>query len=139
MKAEEKWKKLEEEIILKYPGTYISNWIVEMLSEHFTEEARSLRFFEGGALSRTKEIVALADWGYQYRLILPSPIPDIPVFLQQSCFGSKNAAHDVPAAPLRLLLETTDVHKKSRMLWSHLCILLQFWMDEAGYTEGNVF
>ena len=110
-----------------------------MKSECFADEARSLRFFEGGALSRTKEIVALADWGYQYGLILPSQIPDIPVFLQQSCFGSKNAVHDVPAAPLRILLETADVRKKSRMLWSHLCVLLQFWTDEAGYTEGNTF
>ena len=138
-KAEEKRKKLEEDIVKNYPGTYISNRIVEMISERFTEEARSLRFFEWGAMSRTKEIVALADWGYQYQLILPSPIPDIPVFLQQSCFGSKNAVHDVPAAPLRILLETTDVRKKSRMLWSHLCVLLQFWTDEASYTEGNVF
>ena len=110
-----------------------------MKSECFADEARSLHFFKGGALSRTKEIVALADWGYQYGLILPSPIPDIPVFLQQSCFGSKNVVHDVPAAPLRILLETADVRKRSRMLWSHLCILLQFWMDEAAYTEGNTF
>ena len=138
-KAEEKRKKLEEDIVKNYPGTYISNQIVEMISERFTEEARSLRFFEGGAMSRTKKIVALADWGYQYQLILPSPILDIPVFLQQSCFGSKNAVHDVPAAPLRILLETADVHNNSRMLWSHLCILLQFWTDEASYTEGNVF
>ena len=138
-KAEEARKRLEEKIILKYPGTYISDRIVEMKSERFTDEVRSLRFFEGGALSRTKEIIALADWGYQYGLILPSPIPDIPVFLQQSCFGSKNAFHDVPAAPLRILLETADVCKRSRMLWSHLCVLLQFWTDEAAYTEGNVF
>ena len=138
-KAEEKWKKLEEDIVKNYPGTYISNRIVEMIAERFTKEARSLRFFEGGAMSRTKEIVALANWGYQYQLILPSPMPDIPVFLQQCCFGSKNAVHDVPAASLRILLETADVRKKSRMLWSHLCILLQFWTDEASYTEGNVF
>ena len=58
-----------------------------MKAECFTDEARSLHFFEGGALTRTKEIVALADWGYQYLLIRPAPIPDIPVFLQQSCFG----------------------------------------------------
>ena len=25
------------------------------------------------------------------------------------------------------------------MLWAHLCILLQFWTDEAGYSERNVF
>ena len=61
------------------------------------------------------------------------------MFLQQSCFRSKNAFHDVPAAPLRILLETADVRKRSRMLWSHLCVLLQFWTDEAAYTEGNVF
>ena len=90
-------------------------------------------------MSRTKELVALADWGYQYGLISHSPLLDIPVFLQQSCFGSKNAAHDVPAAPLRILLETADVHKKSQMLWAHLCVLLQFWMDKAGYSEGNIF
>ena len=100
-KSKEAKKKLEEEIILKYPGTFISTRIVDMLSEHFKNEARSLRFFEGGAMSRTKELVALADWGYQYSLISHSPLPDIPVFLQQSCFGSKNAVHDVPAAPLR--------------------------------------
>ena len=90
-------------------------------------------------MTHTKEIVALADWGYQYCLISHSPLPDIPVFLQQSCFGSKNAMHDFPDAPLRILLETADVWKRSRMLWTHLCCLLQFWTDEAGYLEGNVF
>ena len=50
-RAKEARKKLEEEIILKYPGTYISTRIVEMLSERFTTEARSLRFFKGGAVS----------------------------------------------------------------------------------------
>ena len=128
-----------QEIILKYPGTFISTPIVDMLSERFKDEARSLRFFEGGAMSRTKELVALADWGYQYSLISHSPLPDIPVFLHKSCFGSKNAVHDVPAAPLRILLETADIRKRSRMLWAHLCVLLQFWMDEAAYLEGNVF
>ena len=41
-KAREAQKKLEEEIILKYPGTFISTRIVDMLSEHFQNEARSL-------------------------------------------------------------------------------------------------
>ena len=90
-------------------------------------------------MTRTKEVIALADWGYQYCLISHSPLPDIPVFLQQSCFGSKNAAHDVPEVPLRIMLETADIRKRSRMLWAHLCCLLQFWTDEAGYLEGNSF
>ena len=30
-----------------------------------------------------------------------------------------------------------DIPKRSRMLWVHLCCLLQFWTDEAGYLEGN--
>ena len=132
-------KKREEEVILKYPGTYISTRIGEMLTERFMSEARSLRFYGGLAMTRTKEVVALADWGYQYCLISHSPLPDIPVFLQQSCFGSKNAAHDVPEAPLRIMLETADIRKRSRMLWTHLCCLLQFWTDEAGYLEGNSF
>ena len=45
--------------------------------------------------------------------------------------------HDVPAAPLRIMLETADIHKRSRMLWAHLCCLLQFWTDEAIYQDGN--
>ena len=90
-------------------------------------------------MTRTKEVVVLADWGYQFALISHSPLLDIPVFLQQSCFGSKNAVHNVPAAPLRILLETVDIRKKSRMLWAHLCCLLQFWTDEARYLEGNFF
>ena len=53
-KAEEARKRLEEKIILKYPGTYISDRIVEMKSERFTDKVRSLRFFEGGALSLDK-------------------------------------------------------------------------------------
>ena len=138
-KAQEAQKKLEEKIILKYPGTYISTRIGEMLTERFMSEARSLRFYEAGAMTRTKELVALADWGYQYCLISHSPLPDIPVFLQQSCYGSKNAVHDVPAVPLRILLEMADIRKRSRMLWPHLCCLLQFWTDEAGYLEGNYF
>ena len=138
-KAREAQKKREEEVILRYPGTYISTRIGEMLSERFMSEARSLHFYGGSAMTRTKEIVALADWGYQYCLISHSPLPDIPVFLQQSCFGSKNATHDVPEAPLRIMLDTADIRKRSRMLWTHLCCLLQFWTDEAGYLEGNSF
>ena len=110
-----------------------------MITEWFMSEARSLRFYGGLAMTRTKEIVALADWGYQYCLISHSPLPDILVFLQQSCYGSKNATHDVPEAPLKIMLETTDIWKKSRMLWTHLCCLLQFWTDEASYLEGNSF
>ena len=138
-KAQEAKKKREEEVILKYPGTYISTQIGEMLTERFMSEARSLRFYGGLAMTHTKEVIALADWGYQYCLISHSPLPDIPVFLQQSCFGSKNAAHDVLEAPLRIMLETADIRKRSRMLWTHLCCLLQFWTDEAGYLEGNSF
>ena len=76
-KAQEAQKKLEEEIILKYPGTYISTRIGKMLTERFMSEARSLRFYEAGAMTHTKELVALADWGYQYCLISHSPLPDI--------------------------------------------------------------
>ena len=96
-----------------------------------------MRFYKGVAMTRTKEIIALADWGYQFCLISHSPIPDIPGFLQQSCFGSANAVHDVPEPPLTIMLETADIRKQSRMLWVHLCCLLQFWTDEAGYLEGN--
>ena len=110
-----------------------------MRVDRFVTEARSLRFYKGVAMTRTKEIIALADWGYQFCLISHSPLPDIPVFLQQSCFGSRNAVHNVPEAPLRFMLETADVRKRSRMLWIHLCCLLQFWTDEAGYLEGNAF
>ena len=137
VKALEAKKKREEEIILRHPNTYISTRIGGMLTERFMEEARSLRFYGAVAMTRTKEIVALADWGYQYCLISHSPLPDIPAFLQQSCFGSRNAAHDVLAAPLRIMLETTDIRKRSRMLWAHLCCLLQFWTDEAVYRDGD--
>ena len=138
-RAQEAQKKRDEDIILNFPGTYISTRIAEMLTDCFVTEARSLRFYKGVAMTRTKEIIALADWGYQYCLISHSPLPDIPTFLQQSCFGSQNAAHDVPEAPLRIMLETADVWKRSRMLWVHLCCLLQFWTDEAGYLEGSSF
>ena len=110
-----------------------------MLAERFMAEAQSLRFYRALAMTRTKEIIALADWGYQYSLIRASPLPDVPVFLQQSCCGSRNAAHEVPAAPIRIMLETADIRKRSRMLWTHLCCLLQFWTDEAAYSEGNAF
>ena len=36
-------KKLQDEIILKYPGTFISYQIVEMRSNCFTAEAKSLK------------------------------------------------------------------------------------------------
>ena len=97
---------------MRHPNTYISTRIGEMLTEQFLAEARSLRFYETVAMTRTKEIVALADWGYQYCLISHSPLPDIPVFLQQSCFGSKNAVHDLPAAPLWIMLETADIREE---------------------------
>ena len=132
-------KSYEDNVILNYPGTYISTRIGEMRADRFVTEARSLRFYKGVAMTRTKEIIALADWGYQFCLISHSPLPDIPVFLQQSCFGSQNTVHDVPEAPLKIMLETADIRKKSRMLWTHLCCLLQFWTDEAGYLEGNSF
>ena len=82
-------KKHEEDIILNHPNTYISTRIGGMLTERFMAEARSLRFYGPVAMTRTKEIVSLADWGYQFCLISHSPLPDILVFLQQSCFGSK--------------------------------------------------
>ena len=138
-RAQEAKKQQEDNIIKNFPATYISARISEMRADRFVTEARSLRFYKGVAMTRTKEIIALADWGYQFGLISHSPCPDIPGFLQQSCFGSRNAVHDVPQPPLRIMLETADVRKKCRMLWVHLCCLLQFWTDEAGYLEGNAF
>ena len=130
-------KKHEDNIILNYQASYISTRIGEMRANRFVAEARSLRFYKGVAMTRTKEIITLADWGYQFCLISHSPLPDIPGFLQQSCFGSTNAVHDIPKPPLAIMLETADIRKQSRMLWVHLCCLLQFWTDEAGYLEGN--
>ena len=132
-------RKLAEKIILKYLATYIADHITDMKTEQFLAEAKSLHFFEGGAMVRTREIVVVADWAYQLSLISSSPIPDIPAFLQQPCFGSKNATHRVPDAPMPILLETPDIRKRSHMLWVHLCVLIQFWTDEAGYSEGNIF
>ena len=43
-KAEEKQKKLEEDIVKNYPGTYMSNRIVEMISERFTEGSQVSTF-----------------------------------------------------------------------------------------------
>ena len=90
MKAE---KELEEKLIMKYPSLYINDRIAQMKAEHYMEEAKSLWFFEGGGMAHTREVVAIANWGYQFSMILSSPIPDIPGFLQQSCFGSKNAIY----------------------------------------------
>ena len=56
-------KELEEKLIMKYPGSYINDRIVQMKLEHYTEEAKSLRFFKGGGMAHTREVVAIVDWG----------------------------------------------------------------------------
>ena len=92
-----------------------------MLTERFMAEARSLRFYEAVAMTRTKEIVALADWGYQYCLISHFPLPDIPVFLQQSCFSLKNAEHDVPDAPPPDNARNSGYPKETAACSGHTC------------------
>ena len=41
--------------------------------------------------------------------------------------------------PIIFELQTTDIHTWSQAWWQYLCVLLQYWEDEAATLEGDLF
>ena len=105
------------------------------LAEH-PLEVQSLRFFGAGAESAAIEVIALIDWAEEFLTLSHSPIPEIPAFLRRPFVMGKNVKYPVPEDPGDAILKEKCVLTKAQRSWVYLCVLLQFWTDEA-MTESS--
>ena len=101
-------------------------------------EVHSMRFFGAGAESTTSEVLALIDWAAKFLELSHSPIPEIPAFLRRPFVVSKRVQFPIPEDPGDAFLKEKCVWTKAQRAWVYLCMLLQFWTEEATAESGEV-
>ena len=101
-------------------------------------EVHSMRFFGAGAESAAIEVLAIIDWATEFLELSRSPIPEIPAFLQRPFMVGKKVPFPIPEDPGDAIHKEKCVHTKSQKAWVYLCVLLQFWTDEAMTESGEI-
>ena len=99
-------------------------------------EVHSMRFFGAGAESAAIEVLTLIDWATEFLGLSRSPIPEIPVFLRRPFVVSKKVQFPIPEDPGDAIHKEKCVRTKAQKAWVYLCMLLQFWTNEA-MTESS--
>ena len=99
-------------------------------------EVHSLRFFGAGAESAAIEVLALIDWATEFLELSHSPMPEILAFLQRPFVVGKKVQFPIPEDPRDVIHKEKCVRTKAQKAWVYLCMLLQFWTDEA-MTESS--
>ena len=116
------------------------------LEEHYHQidpgehqlEVHSMRFFGAGAKSTAIEVLALIDWATKFLELNRSPVPEIPAFLQRPFVGGKKVQFPIPEDPGDAIHKEKCVRTKAQKAWVYLCVLLQFWTDEATMESGKI-
>ena len=97
-----------------------------------------MRFFGAGAESTAIEVLALIDWATKFLELSRSPVPEIPAFLRRPFVVGKRVQFPIPEDPGDAIYKEKCVHTKSQKAWVYLCVLLQFWTDEAMTESGEI-
>ena len=116
------------------------------LEEHYHQinpaehqlEVHSMRFFGAGAKSATFEVLAIIDWATEFLELSRSPILEIPAFLWRPFVVSKKVQFPIPEDPGDAIHKKKCVCTKAQKAWVYLCMLLQFWTDEATTESGEI-
>ena len=95
-----------------------------------------MRFFGAGAESAAIEVLTLIDWATEFLELSRSPILEIPAFLRRPFVMGKKVQFPIPEDPGDAIHKEKCVHTKAQKAWVYLCMLLQFWTDEA-MTESS--
>ena len=101
-------------------------------------EVHSMRFFGAGAESAAIEVLTLIDWATEFLELSCSPVPEIPAFLHRPFVVGKKVQFPIPEDPGDAIHKEKCVRTKAQKAWVYLCMLLQFWTDEATTESGEI-
>ena len=117
---------------------YLEECQHQILLEEHQPEIHSLRFFGPGAERAAIEILAIIDCAAEFVKISRSPVPEIPGFLRRPFIKGKLVKHPTPDDPAESIHKEKCVRTNAQKVWTYLCALLQFWMDQATTESGDV-
>ena len=101
-------------------------------------EVHSMRFFGAGAKSAVIEVLTLIDWATKFLELSHSPVPEIPAFLHRPFVVGKKVQFSIQEDPRDAIHKEKCVRTKAQKAWVYLCMLLQFWTDEATTESGEI-
>ena len=101
-------------------------------------EVHSMRFFGAGAESTAIKVLTLIDWAVEFLELSCLPVPEILAFLQRPFVMGKKVQFPIPEDPGDAIHKEKCVRTKAQKAWVYLCILLQFWTDEATMESGEI-
>ena len=125
------YKKVVQNLML-----YLEERYPQIVPVEHQLEVHSMRFFGARAESTAIEVLTLIDWAVKFLELSRSPIPEIPVFLWRPFVVGKRVQFPIPQDPGDAILKEKCVRTKAQKAWVYLCVLLQFWTNEA-MTESS--
>ena len=130
---EKRYKKVVEN-----PMLYLEEHYHQIDPAEHQLEVHSMRFFGAGAESAAIEVLAIIDWATEFLELSRSPILEIPAFLRRPFVVGKKVQFPIPEDPGHAIHKEKCVCTKAQKAWVYLCMLLQFWTDEATTESGEI-
>ena len=130
---DKRYKKVVENLML-----YLEECYHQIAPAEHQLEVHSIRFFGAGAESAMIEVLALIDWATEFLELSCSPVPEIPAFLRRLFVVGKKVQFPIPEDPRDAIHKEKCVRTKAQKAWVYLCMLLQFWTDEAMTESGEI-
>ena len=128
-----RYKKVVENLML-----YLEERYHQIAPAEHQLEVHSMRFFGAGAKSAAIEVLTLIDWAAEFLELSHSPVPEIPAFLRRPFVVGKKVQFPIPEDPGDAIHKVKCVCTKAQKAWVYLCMLLQFWTDEAMTESGEI-
>ena len=127
------YKKLVENLML-----YLEERYHQIDPAEHQLEVHSMRFFGAGAKSTAIEVLTLIDWAAEFLKLSRSPVPEIPAFLRRPFIMGKKVQFPILEDPGDAIHKEKCVRTEAQKVWVYLCVLLQFWTDEAMMESGEI-
>ena len=124
--------------VVKNPMLYLEECYHQIDPAEHQLEVHSMRFFGAGAKSTAIEVLAIIDWATEFLELSRSPVPEIPAFLRRPFVVDKKVQFPIPKDPGDAIHKEKCVRTKAQKAWVYLCMLLQFWTDEAMTESGEI-
>ena len=128
-----RYKKVVENLML-----YLEERYHQIAPADHQLEVHSMRFFGAGAESVVIEVLTLIDWATEFLALSRSPVPEIPAFLRRPFVVGKKVQFPILEDPGDVIHKEKCVRTKAQKAWVYLCMLLQFWTDEATMESGEI-
>ena len=124
--------------VVQNPMLYLEERYHQIAPAEHQLEVHSMRFFGAGAESATIEVLTLIDWATEFLELSHSPVLEIPAFLRRPFIVGKKVQFPIPEDPGDAIHKEKCVRTKAQKAWVYLCVLLQFWTDEATTESGEI-